>query len=102
MPRVLSAVENPLAVVPASAPLLAAAPEPQRCRRGREILIKEDLYWILNGLSKGTFRITDASSCSAGKVMLCNVKPCASPQVCAVVSAPSAALWRSRGHGSSL
>lgn len=34
----LSDVENPLAVVPASAPLLAAAPEPQRCRRGREVI----------------------------------------------------------------
>lgn len=38
MPRVQSDVENPLAVVPASAPLLAAAPEPQRCRRGREVI----------------------------------------------------------------
>ncbi|KAL1249966.1 hypothetical protein QQF64_020971 [Cirrhinus molitorella] len=38
LPTVLSDVENPLAVVPASAPLLAAAPEPQRCRRGREVI----------------------------------------------------------------
>lgn len=67
-----------------------------------QVLIKEGFYWILNGLSRRTLEITVVSSCSAGKVMLCNVKPWASPQVCAVVSAPSAALWRFRGHGGSL
>ncbi|KAF4096707.1 hypothetical protein G5714_022676 [Onychostoma macrolepis] len=79
LPTVLSDVENPLAVVPASAPLLAAAPEPQRCRRGREVLIKGGFYWILNGLSRGTLEITVASSCSAAALPHFHRRP-SSPQ----------------------
>lgn len=38
IPLPSSSAGNPPNAAPASAPLLAAAPEPQRCRRGREVI----------------------------------------------------------------